>query len=70
MNPQLSRRTFVAGLGAVAAVSALPALAAPKDAIADIHQLSSGKNVVEIYDRDKNRVEVMEPPKTSDKASL
>lgn len=32
-------------------------------AIADTHQLGSGKNVVEIYDLDGNRVEVMEPPK-------
>ena len=33
-------------------------------AIADTHQLSNGKNVVEIYDLDGNRVEVMEPPKS------
>jgi catechol 2,3-dioxygenase-like lactoylglutathione lyase family enzyme len=33
------------------------------DAIADTHQLDNGKNVVEIYDLDHNRVEVMEPPK-------
>jgi hypothetical protein len=33
------------------------------DAIADTHQLDNGKNVVEIYDLDKNRVEVMEPAK-------
>jgi catechol 2,3-dioxygenase-like lactoylglutathione lyase family enzyme len=32
-------------------------------AIADTHQLGSGKSVVEIYDLDGNRVEVMEPPK-------
>lgn len=32
-------------------------------AIADTHQLDNGKNVVEIYDLDHNRVEVMEPPK-------
>lgn len=32
MSPQLTRRTFVGGLGAVAAVSALPAFAAPKGA--------------------------------------
>jgi lactoylglutathione lyase len=32
-------------------------------AIADTHQLESGKNVVEIYDLDGNRVEVMEPLK-------
>lgn len=33
------------------------------DAIADTHQLGNGKNVVEIYDLDRNRVELMEPPK-------
>ena len=33
-------------------------------AIADTHQLPNGKNVVEIYDLDGNRVEVMEPPKS------
>lgn len=33
------------------------------DAIADTHQLPNGKNVVEIYDTDHNRVEVMEPSK-------
>lgn len=33
------------------------------DAIADTHQLDNGKNVVEIYDLDHNRVEVMEPPR-------
>lgn len=33
------------------------------DAIADTHQLGNGKNVVEIYDMNKNRVEVMEPLK-------
>jgi catechol 2,3-dioxygenase-like lactoylglutathione lyase family enzyme len=36
------------------------------EAIADVHQLGSGKNVVELYDLNKNRVEVMEPPKTGD----
>lgn len=36
------------------------------DAIADVHQLGNGKNVVEIYDLNKNRVEVMEPPKVGD----
>lgn len=36
-------------------------------AIADTHQLSNGKNVVEIYDIDKNRVEVMEPLKPGEK---
>jgi catechol 2,3-dioxygenase-like lactoylglutathione lyase family enzyme len=39
------------------------------DAIADVHQLGNGKNVVEIYDLNKNRVEVMEPPKTGEAAS-
>ena len=33
------------------------------DAIADTHQLGNGKNVVEIYDSNHNRVEVMEPAK-------
>lgn len=33
------------------------------EAIADTHQLGNGKNVVEVYDLDKNRVEVMEPLK-------
>ncbi len=32
-------------------------------AIADTHQLPNGKNVVELYDLDHNRVELMEPPK-------
>jgi lactoylglutathione lyase len=36
-------------------------------AIADTHQLGNGKNVVEIYDLDKNRVEVMEPLKAGEK---
>jgi hypothetical protein len=36
------------------------------DAIADTHQLSNGKNVVEIYDLDHNRIEVMEPPKAGE----
>jgi hypothetical protein len=36
------------------------------DAIADTHQLGNGKNVVEIYDLDRNRVEVMEPLKTNE----
>ncbi|MGD0445238.1 MAG: VOC family protein [Edaphobacter sp.] len=39
-------------------------------AIADIHQLGNGKNVVEIYDLDHNRVETMEPPKPGDQAGL
>jgi catechol 2,3-dioxygenase-like lactoylglutathione lyase family enzyme len=38
------------------------------DAIADVHQLGNGKNVVEIYDLNKNRVEVMEPPKAGEAA--
>ena len=33
-------------------------------AIADTHQLPNGKNVVELYDLDGNRVELMEPPKS------
>lgn len=33
------------------------------EAIADTHQLSNGKNVVEIYDDNHNRIEVMEPGK-------
>jgi len=33
------------------------------EAIADTHQLANGKNVVEIYDANHNRVEVMEPAK-------
>lgn len=37
------------------------------EAIADTHQLGNGKNVVEIYDLDKNRVEVMEPLKAGEK---
>ena len=36
------------------------------DAIADTHQLSNGKNVVEIYDLDHNRIEVMEPSKAGE----
>jgi hypothetical protein len=31
-------------------------------AIADSHQLPNGKDVIEIYDLDGNRVELMEPP--------
>lgn len=45
-----------------------PAIKEFPDAIADVHQLSNGKNVVELYDLNKNRVEVMEPPKLSDVA--
>jgi catechol 2,3-dioxygenase-like lactoylglutathione lyase family enzyme len=37
-------------------------------AIADVHQLSSGKNVIEIYDMDHNRIEVMEPLKPGEAA--
>jgi catechol 2,3-dioxygenase-like lactoylglutathione lyase family enzyme len=32
------------------------------DTIADVHMLGNGKNVVELYDLNKNRIEVMEPP--------
>lgn len=39
------------------------------DAIADVHQLGNGKNVVELYDLNKNRVEVMEPLKAGDVTS-
>jgi catechol 2,3-dioxygenase-like lactoylglutathione lyase family enzyme len=46
---------------------AKPQVAEFPDAIADTHQLSNGKNVVEIYDLDKNRVEVMEPLKAGEK---
>lgn len=34
-------------------------------AIADIHQLGNGKHVIEIYDLDHNRVELMEPPQSN-----
>ena len=49
-----------------ASLQAKPLLASefPK-AIADVHQLGSGKNVVELYDNDGNRVENMEPPKSN-----
>jgi catechol 2,3-dioxygenase-like lactoylglutathione lyase family enzyme len=52
---------MTAELRAKPGVSEFPA------AIADTHQLSNGKNVVEIYDLDKNRVEVMEPLKPGEK---
>jgi len=38
-------------------------------AIADIHQLGNGKHVIEIYDTDHNRVEMMEPGAESAAAS-
>ncbi len=46
-----------------AALKAKPQITEFPDAIADIHQLGNGKNVVEIYDLDHNRVETMEPLK-------
>jgi catechol 2,3-dioxygenase-like lactoylglutathione lyase family enzyme len=46
-----------------AALKAKPQVTEFPDAIADIHQLGNGKNVVEIYDLDHNRVETMEPLK-------
>ncbi|MDP9051564.1 MAG: VOC family protein [Acidobacteriota bacterium] len=49
-----------------AMLKAKPQVAEFPDAIADIHQLGNGKNVVEIYDLDHNRVETMEPPKTGE----
>jgi catechol 2,3-dioxygenase-like lactoylglutathione lyase family enzyme len=49
-----------------AILKAKPQIAEFPDAIADIHQLGNGKNVVEIYDLDHNRVETMEPPKTGE----
>lgn len=48
-------------------LKARPQIAEFPAAIADIHQLGSGKNVIEVYDLDKNRVEVMEPPKGGEK---
>jgi catechol 2,3-dioxygenase-like lactoylglutathione lyase family enzyme len=45
-----------------AELQAKPAMSEFPKAIADIHQLPSGKNVIEIYDLDGNRVELMEPP--------
>jgi catechol 2,3-dioxygenase-like lactoylglutathione lyase family enzyme len=50
-------------------VAAKPQMKEFPDAIADVHQLGNGKNVVELYDLNKNRVEVMEPPKVGDAAS-
>jgi catechol 2,3-dioxygenase-like lactoylglutathione lyase family enzyme len=50
-------------------LKAKPQITEFPDAIADIHQLGNGKNVVEIYDLDKNRVEVMEPPKAGEKGA-
>jgi catechol 2,3-dioxygenase-like lactoylglutathione lyase family enzyme len=47
-----------------ARLRAEPAIREFPKAIADTHQLESGKNVVEIYDLDGNRVEVMEPLKS------
>jgi catechol 2,3-dioxygenase-like lactoylglutathione lyase family enzyme len=47
-------------------VAARPQMKEFPDAIADVHQLGNGKNVVELYDLNKNRVEVMEPPKVVD----
>ena len=47
-------------------VAAKPQMKEFPDAIADVHQLGNGKNVVELYDLNKNRVEVMEPPKAGD----
>jgi catechol 2,3-dioxygenase-like lactoylglutathione lyase family enzyme len=47
-------------------VAAKPQMKEFPDAIADVHQLGNGKNVVELYDLNKNRVEVMEPPKVGD----
>jgi len=39
-------------------------------AIADIHQLPNGKHVIEIYDTDKNRIELMEPAKDAVAAGM
>ncbi len=50
-----------------AELRAKPQITEFPDAIADTHQLGNGKNVVEIYDLDKNRVEVMEPLKAGEK---
>ena len=43
-------------------LQARPAMSEFPKAIADIHQLGYGKHVIEIYDLDGNRVELMEPP--------
>ena len=50
-----------------AELKAKPQITEFPDAIADIHQLDNGKNVVEIYDLDHNRVETMEPLKAGEK---
>jgi catechol 2,3-dioxygenase-like lactoylglutathione lyase family enzyme len=54
-NPDVPKMT--------AELRAKPQISEFPGAIADTHQLDNGKNVVEIYDLDHNRVEVMEPPK-------
>jgi len=51
-----------------AEIRARPQMAEFPKAIADVHQLGSGKNVVEIYDLDGNRIEVMEPLKAGEAA--
>lgn len=48
-----------------AELQAKPIMSEFPKAIADIHQLGSGKHVIEIYDLDGNRVELMEPPQKS-----
>lgn len=48
-------------------LQAKPSMSEFPKAIADIHQLGNGKHVIEIYDLDGNRVELMEPP--TDKAA-
>jgi len=50
-------------------LQAKPAMGEFPKAIADIHQLSSGKHVIEIYDLDGNRVELMEPPQNNTASS-
>lgn len=45
-----------------AMIRARPQASEFPEAIADTHQLGNGKHVVEIYDNDHNRIEVMEPP--------
>ena len=55
-NPDVPKMT--------AELRARPQIQEFPDAIADVHQLPNGKNVVEIYDSDRNRVEVMEPLKS------
>lgn len=50
-------------------LQAKPAMGEFPKAIADIHQLSSGKHVIEIYDLDGNRVELMEPPQNKTASS-